>query len=1109
MSVYPVLTSIKDKNNVALLTFTRDGNNAIAQVSDRYGRSVYYHVGSYQTTGVPLAYTQSVQALDHVSQVVPTGTASPPDRHVFGYQNVSNGESSEAIPMLHTVTTPSATGTGTQTATISYLPGLCTVSSVTDGNGNTRSYNQTDANHTQVNVTDAQSNVVYRYTAGYDMNLSVTSITNGKTDVNGSNTQVIASMTYADANDPLRPSEVQDANGYQSGGAGGQGTTNKTWDQFGNCLTMTSARGTTTTLSYNYTNFALGEMTSVQEGTKTPTTFTYYEPSGLIHTMTRPAPGSASNPSQTVSYSYTYDALGNLLSASEPGNNATSAKTTTYNYTQDGGYSQAEMLHKPLTLTDSLGHVTHLRYDTRGNETAILDAVGNETDLTYNTANQQTSLTFAATGETGTGRAQLVNMFLYPGGPKTSVSQYNEAGTQVFQEQMTYGKEGEPLTRTGSTQPVTQAYDGLYRLKTLTDGNSHNTTYSYGTSGYLSQISYPNGDILQVTSYDLNGNPLQRIDGRGVVTNLTYNDIESRLTDIAYPASTALNVHVSYDGYGRKTGITDGSGSQSVVYDDRDKPISVTTTYTGLAAKTLNYAYYPDGSRQTLTLPDATSYMDTYDAAGRHTGLSSPSGHSFSWTYANNNWLTSQTSDNTIVTTPTRDARGFITDLTHRRTDISHTLLSDFALTYASNMTLGSMTSTVSGVSAFSGTTTYAHDTKLQLTQESSNRAGGYVNNNAYDGAGNPTTFKGATQTFNNANQNTAYTYDGNGNPTAYKGNTLAFDVENRLTAYGSVLTAGYRADGQRAWKQNSGGKTYYFYDGDKLLYETNSTGTITAKNVWADTGLLARSTSTPNRTLLYTWDAQGNVSQQLDASTGSIVESYMFDAFGTRATNGTDTAAMNDPYAGYSGREGYYQDVETGLLLLSHRYCDPTTGRFLNRDPIDYDGGVNLYEYVNNSPLSGHDASGFSEDGSGQSPLMDCLADAIKLLYKFVQSPSCGEALLCQFALNCVTGMICSTMIETDCTFTPNPLQCGCIIGAICSAGHTYFDHLCNEDYPCKHSESPWWCDLIVNTGSGCVSGALTAIGCPICGAAVGGLIDGWGESLCEPEQKKADKPH
>ena len=98
-----------------------------------------------------------------------------------------------------------------------------------------------------------------------------------------------------------------------------------------------------------------------------------------------------------------------------------------------------------------------------------------------------------------------------------------------------------------------------------------------------------------------------------------------------------------------------------------------------------------------------------------------------------------------------------------------------------------------------SGTTTYAHDTKVQITSEQSSRAGGYNNQFAYDGSGNPTTFKGVSQTFNTANQNTALGYDGNGKPTSYKGSTLAFDTENRLTAYGSVLTAGYRGDGQRA----------------------------------------------------------------------------------------------------------------------------------------------------------------------------------------------------------------------------------------------------------------------------------------------------------------------
>ena len=364
----------------------------------------------------------------------------------------------------------------------------------------------------------------------------------------------------------------------------------------------------------------------------------------------------------------------------------------------------------------------------------------------------------------------------------------------------------------------------------------------------------------------------------------------------------------------------------------------------------------------------------------------------------------------------------------------------------------------------------YAHDTKLQLTQESSSRAGGYTNSNAYDTAGNPTTFKGVGQTFNNANQNTASAYDGNGNPTGYKGNTLTFDVENRLTSYGSVLTAGYRADGQRAWKQNSNGKTYFFYDGDKLLYETNATGTITAKNVWADTGLLARSTSTPNRTLLYTWDAQGNVSQQLDASTGNIVESYMFDAFGTRATNGSDTAAMNDPYSGFGGSQGYYQDAETGLLLLGHRYYDPSTGRFLNRDPISYNGGVNLYEYVNNSPAMDQDPSGYL-GLSDLWKLKDCLGDVTKAIGQALGHSICVPGGLCQLLINCVIGVLCALGMDLANLESP---WVACAIGALCGLAHTFVDWGCEAKF-CE-PPSPWQvaCSLVVNMVAGCGQRAL-----------------------------------
>jgi RHS repeat-associated protein len=65
-------------------------------------------------------------------------------------------------------------------------------------------------------------------------------------------------------------------------------------------------------------------------------------------------------------------------------------------------------------------------------------------------------------------------------------------------------------------------------------------------------------------------------------------------------------------------------------------------------------------------------------------------------------------------------------------------------------------------------------------------------------------------------------------------------------------------------------------------------------------------------------------------------------------------------PY-GYKGQWGYYTDMKTGLLLLTHRYFDPATGRFLTRDPVGFDGGINLYAYVGNGVVMGSDPAGCS----------------------------------------------------------------------------------------------------------------------------------------------------
>jgi len=86
----------------------------------------------------------------------------------------------------------------------------------------------------------------------------------------------------------------------------------------------------------------------------------------------------------------------------------------------------------------------------------------------------------------------------------------------------------------------------------------------------------------------------------------------------------------------------------------------------------------------------------------------------------------------------------------------------------------------------------------------------------------------------------------------------------------------------------------------------------------------------------------------------GLVVAHCAYDAWGPLMAGANAT-----PY-GYKGQWGYDTDSETGLLLLTHRYLDPTTGRFLTRDPIGFSGGMNLYAYVGNGVVMRRDPLGW-----------------------------------------------------------------------------------------------------------------------------------------------------
>jgi len=136
-------------------------------------------------------------------------------------------------------------------------------------------------------------------------------------------------------------------------------------------------------------------------------------------------------------------------------------------------------------------------------------------------------------------------------------------------------------------------------------------------------------------------------------------------------------------------------------------------------------------------------------------------------------------------------------------------------------------------------------------------------------------------------------------------------------------------------------------------------------------TPLVVASTSVPtttpvaNGTLFYHQDGLGSVTELTD-STGSVAKAYAYDAYGNILES---PGTMNQPYT-YTGRE---LDQETGLSYYRSRYYDPATGRFLQKDPLRFINGTNLYAYTMNNPTNFADALGLWRNPS------DIYDDAMK----------------------------------------------------------------------------------------------------------------------------------
>ncbi len=100
-----------------------------------------------------------------------------------------------------------------------------------------------------------------------------------------------------------------------------------------------------------------------------------------------------------------------------------------------------------------------------------------------------------------------------------------------------------------------------------------------------------------------------------------------------------------------------------------------------------------------------------------------------------------------------------------------------------------------------------------------------------------------------------------------------------------------------------------------------------------------------------------------MTTSTGVVAERYAYTAYGQPTilnASGTvlTSSAVGNRYT-YTGREW---DETLGLHHFRARWMSPLAGRFLGRDPIGYEDGILLQEYVDSNPLLYIDPSGTSK---------------------------------------------------------------------------------------------------------------------------------------------------
>jgi RHS repeat-associated protein len=593
-----------------------------------------------------------------------------------------------------------------------------------------------------------------------------------------------------------------------------------------------------------------------------------------------------------------YDASGNVLSASDPLGN-----TTSYVY---------DRFNHVLQKTDPMSYVTSHTYDSHGNELTKTDADGNVTTFAYNSNGERCALL------SGDGHAAGDSLTSCPSGsaPYLTAYGYDSAGDQTS---------------------VT-AYDGTGNTVSATYVTSRLFNSAGEKCASLSADGYAAGDRIP-SSCPTSGAAYERV-------NTAFDVFANVLSSISPTNASGGTTTTTYDADGNKLTTTDpASDVTTSTYGPDDQlcwtePLSVSSPTcasppTGTSTQTTTYSYDPDGNQISSVAPDGNvtttlaclyTTSSTFDNLGNTLSRTTPTGG------------TTCSNETTSTTTNAYDANGHqLTSVVSppppgQSSDVTTTSAydADGELCWSDVAAVSSPSCSSPPTGAGTFTTSYSYNADGQQTQvtppdgNASGNPSNFATTNTYDGNGKVVTETAPPPTGTGAGETTTHYFDADGTDVAVT------DPNGNPATCNPLTTSG------------CAGTTYNVYDEqNRQLSTTDPSGNETQYSYDSD-GSLATITQPDSSHGTYSYNGAGQLIE-ISYSDGTPTVSYQYGTNGKRCwmyQGGASTAACSSPPTGATT-----YSYSSGRLTSETNSAGAT-------DTYGYDAGSNLacVSYPNSS---------------------------------------------------------------------------------------------------------------------------------------------------------------